>query len=94
MSDEAEFLLGLEAEKFIQSDLGKYINGCIQQDIESAKQELSELDPYKYTTLPELQNAITEIQNRSRASKDLYSYISEAINRGIQAEHQLDQEDH
>ena len=50
-TDIATFKLGEEAKVFVQSDLGKYFDGCSLQDMELAKEKLLELDPYSFTSL-------------------------------------------
>lgn len=92
MSLKAEKELGEEIAKFLQTDIGKYLDGCTSQDIESAKDDLLELDPHKYTSLTELQNAMAGIQKRARTAESLRQYLSEAILNGNQAEHQLEHE--
>ena len=84
--NEAEIKLGLEAEAFVESDIGKLIQGKAEQDCEAAKDKLLELDPYKYNTLPELQNAIMTIQADARTALRIKSYIAETIITGQQAD--------
>ncbi|MCR4308116.1 MAG: hypothetical protein NUV80_06165 [Candidatus Berkelbacteria bacterium] len=92
-SDIAAFKLGKEAEVFIQSDLGKYIDGCSKQDMESAKQALLDLDPYAFKDLVELQNKIVSLQTQAKLAMKVIDYFAETINRGKQAEHQLETEE-
>lgn len=89
---EAEEIIGKDMKSFLVSPSGKYIDGCTQQDIDLAKDELLELDPYKSTTLQELQNKVIAIQTKARIAIALRSYIAEAIVKGNQATHQLNQE--
>lgn len=91
--DIATFKLGKEAELFIQSDLGKYIDGCAKQDSESAKYALLELNPYEFTNLTDLQNKIVSLQLQAKIAMKVIDYFSETVNRGRQAEHQLETEE-
>lgn len=84
--------LGIELEKFLQTDTGRYVSGCAEQDIDLAKDKFLELDPYKYSTLQDLQNAILDIQLQARVAMALQKYIGVAIVEGRQAEHQLKDE--
>ena len=88
MSDinEAEIKLGLEAEAFIESNLGRLIQGKADQDCEAAKDKLLDLDPYQYSSLPELQNAIMTIQADAKTALRIKSYIAETIITGKQAD--------
>ena len=83
--------LGIQVKSFLESDLGKYIEGCTRQDVESAKDELIALDPYLFTDLPLLQNAISSIQEKARIAESIRGYLSEAITNGAQATHQLEE---
>lgn len=89
MTDIAQIEIGEEARRFLATELGKYIDGCTEQDIENAKDELLELDPYVSKTLKELQNAISQIQQKAINAASLRGYIAEAIINGDQAIHQL-----
>lgn len=81
----AEAELGEQAKKFLVTKVGRYIDGCSKQDIDEAKDQLFELDPYKFDTLVELQNAIASIKAKAVSAMKLRGYISEAIVRGNQA---------
>lgn len=84
--------LGDEARAFVKSNIGQYIAGCAQQEVEVAKTELLNIDPYSVHSLQELQAKIAAIQMKARIALELDKYISEAITRGQQASQQLDQE--
>lgn len=77
--------LGLEAEKLIASDLGKYLDGVYLQDLEEAKEAFLELNPFQYTTLELLQNAIAELQAQVKIAQKVRTYLSETIINGRQA---------
>ena len=83
--------LGTQAKSFLESDLGKYIDGCSKQDIEAAKDELLALDPYIFPDLQLLQNAISSIQQKARVANSIREYLAEAITNGAQATHQLEE---
>lgn len=85
--------LGIQAKSFLQSDLGKYISGCALQDVEAAKDDLILLDPYGFTSLAELQNKISSLQQRARIAESLTQYLAEAITNGEQATHKLENEE-
>ena len=92
-SDVADYKLGKEAELFIQSDLGKYIDGCSLQDLDAAKESLLELDPYEFKDLTGLQNKIISLQLQAKVAQKLRDYLAETVERGRQAEHQLETEE-
>lgn len=89
---EAAMELATDFKKFLQSDPGKYLIGCAEQDTKIAKDKLLELDPYKYKTLTELQNAILSIQREANIAMALQNYIGVAIVEGEQAEQHLNTE--
>lgn len=91
--EEAIYKLGKEAEKFVVSDLGKYLDGAAGQDIEAAKEEFLELNPYEFSSLVELQNKISDLQHRAKVAIAFRSYVTETIERGRQSEHQLETEE-
>ena len=89
---EADLLIGEDMKAFLNSDVGKYILGCAEQDIQEYRESLQELDPYKYTTLADLQNAIADISRKAEIAGLVKGYIADAIIRGQQAEHTLNEE--
>ena len=94
MSEEllAEDLLGREVKEFLLTNVGKYIDGCTQQDIQSATDEMMAIDPYAYTSLAELQNKISSIKLKALIGESLRGYMADAIVKGNQALHQLENE--
>lgn len=92
-SEEAIFKLGEAAKQLVESELGKYLDGMSLQDIDAAKEELVDLNPYEFKSLNELQNKISELQFRAKVALTFRSYIAETIERGRQAEHQLKYEE-
>lgn len=89
---EASEELGKVLKAFLLTDAGKYIDGCSGQDIDNAKEELFDLDPYEFNTLAELQNKLWSIKRKGLIAQSLRSYIAEAIVNGNQATHQLENE--
>lgn len=94
MSEEDKIIekLGYEAEKLVKSDLGKYLDGVYQQDLNEAKLALLEIDPFSYKTLTDLQNQIAALQFNVKLAQKLQSYLSDTIINGRQATHQLENE--
>ena len=88
MSDitEAQIKLGLQAEAFEQSDIGRLILGQAEQDIQEAKDKLLGIDPYKFSTLSDLQNAISSLQSDAKTAQRIKDYIDETIINGHQAD--------
>lgn len=85
-------LLGDEAKAFVKSNIGKYLSGCAEQEVEEAKRELLALDPYSIHSLNELQAKIASIQMRARVALLIDGYLTEVITKGTQASQQLDQQ--
>lgn len=89
----ATFKLGEAAKVFIQSDLGKYLDGCSLQDLEQAKDDLLDLDPYAFISLVDLQNKIVLLQLNAKIAQKMRVYLAEIVERGRQSEHQLETEE-
>ncbi|MDH3981285.1 MAG: hypothetical protein OES84_00115 [Kiritimatiellaceae bacterium] len=83
----AEAELGIEIENFLDTNLGKYLMGCKEQDEKDAIEELLSFDPYKYTSLGELQTAFAHIQEKVILARKVHGYLSDAIINAGQAEH-------
>lgn len=90
---KAQEKLGEQAKAFIQSDIGRYLSGLLQQDEDFAKSELLDLDPLSFTSLYELQNAILKIQLKVKVAHSVQDKLAEVINSGIDATHQLENTD-
>ena len=86
MADEAtlraEYTIGLEAEVFMKSDLGRYLQGVSEQEVNSYKEQLAWTDP-------EDAKAIREIQTKIHVAKTCLVWLEEAITRSYEAEEQL-----
>ena len=88
MSQElfAEAILGRDAEEFIQSDIGKYLIGCAEQEAQEAMEELKHVYSWR-------RRKITELQNKIWRAESVQSWIAEIIIKGKQATQQLEGED-
>jgi hypothetical protein len=83
----AEIELGDAVSAFLKTPVGQYLDGCSQQDIDSAKDELLKLDPFS----EDVSKRIASIQLKAKAAQLIRSYLSEAIIKGQQAQHQIDE---
>lgn len=81
----AQASIGEGLRKFLKSDSGRYLSEVAQQDADHAKGKILELDPYKFTSLIELQNEIASIQREALIAQSLHGYIEAAIVAGNQA---------
>lgn len=92
MSDDkiAQVLLGEAAKSFLSSDVGRYLIGAMEQDLQAAKDACFDIDPYKYGTMVELQNALAAAQEKGRRALDMQAHLSEAITNGEQALHAIE----
>lgn len=91
MNDEletanAEVVIGIEAEKFLESHIGQYLVGCGIQDEEHAIISLLDFNPYDYSTLGELQTALAKLQQDVHIARKVQGYLTDAIVKGTQAE--------
>lgn len=78
----AEAQLGVEADAFCRSDLGRYLLGRAKQEEHDALAALGEVDPHK----PE---AVIDLQNALWRARSFRQWILEAIQGGTEAEKQL-----
>lgn len=80
MNDEliAEALIGDEAKKFLESDLGKVIIGLADQKTEEARIGLESVDPEDRAT-------ILKLQNQAAFGRQFKAWLSELFNAGEQA---------
>lgn len=86
----ASVLIGEAAKTFLASDVGRYLIGSMEQDLQSSKDACFDIDPYKYATLVDLQNALATAQGKGRRALDMQAHLSEAITNGEQALHALE----
>ena len=92
MSEEkvASVLLGESVKSFLTSDVGRYLIGSMEQDLQAAKDTCFGLNPYQYNSLIDLQNALLAAQEKGKRALDMQSHLTEAINNGEQALHALE----
>jgi pantothenate kinase type III len=81
----AEAILGRDAEEFVQSDIGKYVIGCAEQEAQEAMQQLKNVYPWR-------RRKITELQNKIWRAESLQQWLSELIIQGTQATQQLEED--
>ena len=74
----AEAQLGREAEKFFESDLGRYIEGAVKQEVQAATDALISVDPNDT-------QEIIRLQNKIRTAEAGVGYLKELIIKGVQA---------
>lgn len=80
MSEElvVEALVGEEAKKFFESDLGKIIVGYAEQEIQLAQEALETIDPTET-------EKIRQLQNQAKVARMFTSWLSELISKGENA---------
>ncbi len=86
MSQEAlyaEAMFGRDAEEFMNSEIGRYLTGCAEQEIEEAVHQLKHIHPWRT-------RKIRDIQAQIWRAESFKQWISEAIVRGQQALQQLE----
>lgn len=81
----AELELGIQAEEWFRTPLGQYVLGCIDQEIESAKEDFTTVDVDDV-------KGIRELQDRIKRANTVKSWFAELIERGRQAERVLTEE--
>lgn len=74
----AETLIGEEARKFVESDLGKTVLGMADQEIRSAQEALESVNPTDVA-------AIEKLQQQAKFGRSFNAWLSELITRGEQA---------
>ena len=79
----AEAVIGKDAEDFIQSDIGRYILGCAEQESNEAMEQLKRVYPWRRRKIQELQNQIYRAES-------IQSWLAELVIKGKQAIQQLD----
>ncbi|WP_282460103.1 hypothetical protein [Mycoplasmopsis arginini] len=80
----AEAILGKDAEEFINSELGRFLIGRADQEIEEAVNELKIC--YSWRT-----RKIKDLQNRIWRAESFQNWLGELVIRGRQAMTQLDE---
>lgn len=74
----ATYHIGQQFDEFIRSDLGRYLIGKAEQDELNLLHELQTVPAHE-------QNAIADLQQRSRAPRLFIEWIEEAIQAGAEA---------
>lgn len=74
----AEALIGDEAKKFLESDLGKCLVGMAEHESQLAMEALATVNPTDV-------NAIERLQNRVALGRQFPAFLQELITRGDQA---------
>jgi hypothetical protein len=89
---EAQFLhdplikkaqLGIEAQTFIESNLGRYVVERAERQIDEANMSLSQADPFDPAQIAHLQNKIA-------VARAAVQWIAEAVNEGYAAERTIE----
>lgn len=80
----AEAILGRDAQDFCNSELGQFIIGRCDQEIENAQDKLSRVSSWRRRRIQELQNEIWR-------AKSLKGWLVELIQNGRQAEASLEE---
>lgn len=80
MSDEliAEALIGEEAKKFRESDLGRTVLGMAEQELKEAQLALENVNPTD-------ERAITALQNKAWRARQFGQWLDELITNGENA---------
>lgn len=78
----AEADMGRQAREFAESDVGRYIIGCAQQEIADAQEKLER-------TMPWRRRRIQELQNQAWRARTLLAWIRGLIESGKAAEDAL-----
>ncbi len=74
----AEALIGDEAERFVETELGKTILGMAKQEVMAAQEELEKVDPDNV-------KKIRDLQNQAWRARSFESWLVELITKGRQA---------
>jgi hypothetical protein len=80
MSDEliAEALIGDEAKKFVESDLGRTVLGFAKQEVVLALEALAAVDPTDT-------ERIRQLQNKAKLGRMFNDYLAQLITQGENA---------
>jgi len=75
---QAEILLGDDADQFFRSDLGKYVLGRAQQEVDEATEKMKRVDPENVSQIRALQHIIQVAESVPR-------WLNEVLVAGRQA---------
>ena len=87
-SDQEEKLLfsqaklGVEAQRFFDSDLGRYVRGCAAQEIREAQDAMLKVSPWRH-------RKIQQHQIKAASCRQAISWLGEVIAAGDQAHFEL-----
>jgi len=79
----AEYKLGEDAQAFLKGDLGRFLLGRAQQEIDLAREEMDDIDPHAFKEIRDLQNQIWR-------ARSFGNWLAELIHRGNEALHTLE----
>lgn len=82
----AEAIVGKDAEDFVNSEIGRYIIGCAEQESADAMDQLKRVFPWR-------RRKIQELQNKIYRAESIQSWLAELVIKGKQAMQTLDNED-
>jgi hypothetical protein len=80
----AEAVLGKDAEEFLNTELGRYMLGRCEQEIQEAQDQLSRVSSWR-------RRRIQELQNRVWRAKSVKEWLAELISNGKSAEAALEE---
>jgi hypothetical protein len=83
----AEAILGRDAEEFLNTELGQFILGRCEQEIQEAQAQLSRVSPWR-------RNRIRQLQNEVWRAQSVKQWLGELIANGKAAEASLDEQEH
>lgn len=78
--------LGIEAQTFIESNLGKYVIARAEKQIDEANMSLSTADPFDASNIAHLQSKIA-------VARAAVQWIAEAVNEGYAAENTIHEQE-
>ena len=80
----AEADMGRQVREFLQSDIGRYLLGCAQQEHQAAMEALKRTSPWR-------RRRITDLQNQAWRAESFMGWLRELVIRGRSAEGALTQ---
>lgn len=93
MSDQQAFSeikraieFGLDAQRFMESDIGRYLTKRANAEVEAAQEDLLAVDPTDA-------KAVQALQNKAVVARTFLMWMGEAVTEGEQAEYQFQQMD-
>ena len=83
----AEAVLGLEVKEFLTSTTGRFLHGCAKAEYDLARDKMFDTDPYT----PEGKREYLRLKANAWAASHFMQWVVEAMNRGNEAEVQLNE---